>query len=379
MKLSKQKQKGNVPFEHASPCRSHSKDNILSNSNEYSKEQISTTTNSSVILKLIPNKPKTQKACHRLTRSVEYTPAFDTEKVENTYDNLTTSRKLKQDYLKKFAILSNRINKLKIHEKELEIKLKNQQQKQKKIETIKKDKVHLKNKINKIKELELQHLQEQKDRVKTRRQNDAERLNTLHEITAEKRKNLFDISKAEQNLVKTMITQTNTKRETMNKYKYLQSKEQQTLNKQLEQKRKIEKENKKISKNKELSEYNMLMANELKEKCLELEKLEEEYINNLKKTKMKACIMNKSFLNESLKNGTEMNDVSFTATTTKGMKHKSRSIKDNLKEENNTKRYSKNVLKVHNIKSARNVPSIKDNKKISESYTTMKTISQYKP
>jgi hypothetical protein len=145
MKLSKQKQKGNVPFEHASPCGSHSNDNILSNSNEYSKEQISTT-NSSVI----PNKPKTQKACHRLTRSVEYTPAFDTEKVENTYDNLTTSRKLKQDYLKKFAILSNRINKLKIHEKELEIKLKNQQQKQKKIETIKKDKVHLKNKINKI-------------------------------------------------------------------------------------------------------------------------------------------------------------------------------------------------------------------------------------
>ena len=51
-----------------------------------------------------------------------------------------------------------------------------------------------------------------------------------------------------------MITQTNTKRETINKYKYLQSKEQQTLNKQLEQKRKIEKENKKISKNKELSE-----------------------------------------------------------------------------------------------------------------------------
>ena len=98
MKLSKQKQKhkDNVPFEHASPCGSRSNDNIMSNSNEYSKEQTSSTTNSTAILKHIPNKPKTQKAYHRLTRSVEYTPAFDTEKVDNTYDSLTTSRKLKQ-------------------------------------------------------------------------------------------------------------------------------------------------------------------------------------------------------------------------------------------------------------------------------------------
>lgn len=398
MKLSKQNP--SIPSDLPSPLHLHSTNTSLlfpSPEPPLKDQTSSTTTNSTITSKHIL-KPK--KISHRLTRSQEYVPEFHTDKFDTDYDKLATSRKLKDNYLKKFTILTNRINKLKMHEKELETKLKNRFQKERKIETIKKDKVHFKNEINKFKEQKQQTLQEQKERIKTRRENDAERVNTLNEITAEKRKNLFDISKAEQNLIKTMITQTNTKTEAINKYKYIQSKEQQALNKQLEKKRKLEKENKRMSLKKAQCENNMLIAEQLKEKCNELEKLEEEYLNNLKKTKMKATtitttmgIINKSFLDESLKTVNEINNSSIINTNTNTnttRKHKSRSIKsNNLKGGNNTKNYSKEVFNNINnnkqqqqqIQQQRNQhPLNKDNnKKLCESCMTMNILSQYKP
>ena len=86
---------------------------------------------------------------------------------------------------------------------------------------------------------------------------------------------------------------------------------------------------------------------------------------------MKATtIMNKSFLDESLKTVSEVNNASLSNSISK---HKSRSIKSNLKGTNNTKRHSKEQPK-------RNQPTFnKDNKKLCESCMTMNVLSQYKP
>ena len=186
-----------------------------------------------------------------------------------------------------------------------------------------------------------------------------------------------------------MITQTNTKTEAINKSKYIQSKEQQALNKQLEKKRKIEKENKRISMKKAQCENNMLIAEQLKEKCNQLEKLEEEYLNNLKKTKMKTTtittamgIMNKSFIDESLKTVSEINNASISnSNTNTTRKHKSRSIKSNLKGGNYSKEVFNNINNNKQQQQQRNQhPLNKDNnKKLCESCMTMNILSQYKP
>ena len=148
MKLSKQKP--SIPSDLPSPLHLHSTNTSLlfpSPEPPIKDQTSSTTTNSTITSKHI-FKPK--KISHRLTRSQEYVPEFHTDKLDTDYDKLATSRKLKDNYLKKFTILTNRINKLKMHEKELETKLKNRFQKERKIETIKKDKVHFKNEINKL-------------------------------------------------------------------------------------------------------------------------------------------------------------------------------------------------------------------------------------
>ena len=323
------------PSTHPSSSTTPSIEPILSNSIEFISNDVTP-------LSTYPTKPKRTKphsnARHKFTRSLELSTEYQTEYMETNYDKLTTSRKLKQNYYNKYIILSNRINTLKKHEKELENKMSIYLKKEKRIESIKKDKNHLKTELSKHKAQQFQHLQAQREKIKTRRETETERLNTLHEIKAEKRKILFEISKADQNLVKTLITQTNTKTNAINKFKYLQFKEKKEMNKQIEKRKKMEKESKKINHNKEICEHNIAVAEELKQKCKELEKIEEQYMNTLKQTKMKAfefiekskvkgscsLYINRSLIEESLGKGSE--NGTNKGNNNKYKKHKSRSI-----------------------------------------------------
>lgn len=333
------------PSTHPSTSTTPSIEPTFSNSIEFISTDLTTPLSTTYPTKRKHYKPHSN-ARHKLTRSLELSTDYQTELCINdttNYDKLTTSRKLKQNYYNKYIILSNRINTLKKHEKELENKMNIYLKKEKKIESIKKDKLHLKTELSKHKAQQYQHLQAQKEKIKTRRETETERLNTLHEIKAEKRKILFEISKADQNLVKTLITQTNTKTNAVNKYKYLQFKEKKEMNKQIEKRKRMEKETKKINHNKEICERNIAMAEELKLKCKELEKIEEQYMNNLKQTKMKAfefmekakvkgscgLYINRSLIEEELRKGGENENMNVNGNggnKGKYKKHKSRSI-----------------------------------------------------
>ena len=96
---------------------------------------------------------------------------------------------------------------------------------------------------------------------------------------------------------------------------------------------------------------------------------------------MKATTImnNKSFIdnNDSLNTVNEINNVSLHNTTNK---HKSRSIKSNLKGGNNTKRYSKEMFnKQQQQRNTQHTPLNKNNNKLCESCMTMNVISHYKP
>ena len=217
MKLSKPK--SSTSSTHPSSSTTRSIEPVLSNSIEFISSDVASVSTCPAKSKPRTNKPHSN-ARHKYTRSLELSTEYQTEYMETNYDKLTTSRKLKQNYFNKYMILSNRINTLKKHEKELADKMSVYLKKERRIESIKKEKLHLKAELSRHKARQFQHLQEQKEKIKTRRENETERLNTLHEIKAEKRKILFEISKADQHLVKTMITQTNTKTKAVNKFKY---------------------------------------------------------------------------------------------------------------------------------------------------------------
>ena len=378
------------PSTHPSTSTTPSIEPTFSNSIEFISTDLTTPLSTTYSTKPKRYKPHSNVR-HKLTRSLELSTDYQTDHCINSttnYDKLTTSRKLKQNYYNKYIILSNRINTLKKHEKELENKMNIYLKKEKKIESIKKDKLTLKTELSKHKAQQYQHLQAQKEKIKTRRETETERLNTLHEIKAEKRKILFEISKADQNLVKTLITQTNTKTNAVNKYKYLQFKEKKEMNKQIEKRKKMEKETKKINHNKEICERNIAMAEELKLKCKELEKIEEQYMNNLKQTKMKAfefmekakvkgscgLYINRSLIEDSLRKGSD-NDNDNGGNKGKYKKHKSRSI--HIKDCYRSSNSNSNNTQIISLQNEFNVGNNKYHKTNSECCMTVGNLSHY--
>ena len=234
------------------------------------------------------NKKKGGVIKHRAKKSEQTSKSFESCNYLCEFETLNESEKLKKNYVKKYNILANRINALKKQEKEIETKLSCYKKKEKNIEQIKVSKDEFKKEIMKNKQKKLQLFTEQKQKIKTQKEIEQERINTLQEIKERKQKLLFEISKTDQTLVRTMISQSNTKNQAVNKYKYLQVKEKQEKFKQINQIKKIKQETQKKLKNKEKYEQNMEIAEEYRAKCEELARIEEEYIKNLQTTRIKT-------------------------------------------------------------------------------------------
>ena len=239
-------------------------------------------------LKLNADAKTTSKTKHKQNKSVNYSTSNSRATTLCDYEAVTESEKLKKNYMKKYIILENRINTLKRQEKEMETKLSAFKKKEKNREMIKNTKNEFKKQVIENRERKQRLFTEQKEKVKSLKESEQERLNTLQEINSQKKKLLFEISKTDQNLVKTMISQSITKNQAINKYKYLQIKENKERFKQNSHMNQIKKETEKKIKNKQKYEQNMQTAEELKQKCEELERLEDKYIKNLQTTRMKT-------------------------------------------------------------------------------------------
>ena len=256
-------------------------------------------------LKLNADAKTTSKTKHKQNKSVNYSTSNSRATTLCDYEAVTESEKLKKNYMKKYIILENRINTLKRQEKEMETKLSAFKKKEKNREMIKNTKNEFKKQVIENRERKQRLFTEQKEKVKSLKESEQERLNTLQEINSQKKKLLFEISKTDQNLVKTMISQSITKNQAINKYKYLQIKENKERFKQNSHMNQIKKETEKKIKTKQKYGQNMQTAEELKQKCEELERLEDKYIKNLQTTRMKT----NSFIENMLANKIALSNV----------------------------------------------------------------------
>jgi len=211
------------------------------------------------------------------------------------------SLKVKDDYLNKYSNLSNKINNLKKRSEELNNKIIAYNKKDIKIKKIQKSKSDLKIQILEAKKKNEEELNEKKNKIKSLRKIAKERNKSLQEIKSQKSHLLSEISKYDQNLVKSMINQTNYQNDTINKYKYLKSREQSEKSKN-KNKIKILKKKKNFQKiNNNIINKRMEEINTLKQKCIELERIKVRCIQEYQKTKKKVLRMNQSsnvFIND---------------------------------------------------------------------------------
>ena len=211
------------------------------------------------------------------------------------------SLKVKDDYLNKYSNLSNKINNLKKRSEELNNKIIAYNKKDIKIKKIQKSKSDLKIQILEAKKKNEEELNEKKNKIKSLRKKAKERNKRLQEIKSQKSHLLSEISKYDQNLVKSMINQTNYQNDTINKYKYLKSREQSEKSKN-KNKIKILKKKENFQKiNNNIINKRMEEINTLKQKCIELERIKVRCIQEYQKTKKKVLRMNQSsnvFIND---------------------------------------------------------------------------------
>lgn len=204
------------------------------------------------------------------------------------YDELNVSEKIKKQYEKKYIKLANRINALKKKDEDMESKMKGLQKKTIELEEIKKKKNDFKKELILCKKEKMRKLNEQKEKVKNMRIYEHHKQLTLQQMSNQKKKLLLEINKADQNLMKTMLSQTQSKTETNNRLKYLKEKDNKKRIKNnliefKENKIKTKKFNNKLNYN-----QNLNLTQNLKNKCKELEKLESVYKTELKYNQIKV-------------------------------------------------------------------------------------------
>ena len=219
---------------------------------------------------------------------INFWKSFDKNENKSISKNIiNSSSKIKDDYLHQYSNLTNKINNIKKRKDEMNKKLTAFEKKDKEIKNIQKSKSELKIKILEAKKKIEEELKEKKNKIQSMRKLEKERNKSLQEIKSQKSHLLSEITKYDQNLIKSMINHSNYQNDTINKYKYLKLRDEKK-NKNKIKIKKDKKFNDKIF-NKRLEEIN-----NLKQKCDELEKIKVRCIEDYKNTKKKVLSMNKS-------------------------------------------------------------------------------------
>lgn len=228
------------------------------------------------------------------------------------FEQWNTSEKIKKDILKKYKELETQVQTLKRKEKEMGSKMIAMKKRETEINEAKNKKNQFKNEVKENKELKKKKLNLQKEQLKNLRDYEHNRQLTLQEMTSQKRKLIADISKSDHNLMKTMLSQTISKKDAVNKCLYLKEKEhKENFKKNIKNLKEKNDTNKRMM-NKKKYEKNLSATETLKDKCKQLEKLQKEYRNLIKDEQIKAsCIEHPiNYMNHTFYKGNQQLDAS---------------------------------------------------------------------
>ena len=195
---------------------------------------------------------------------IDFWKSFDKNENKSISKNIiNSSSKIKDDYINQYSNLTNEINNIKKRKDEMNKKLTAFKKKDKEIKEIQKSKSELKIKILEAKKKNEEELKEKKNKIQSMRKLEKERNKSLQEIKSQKSHLLSEITKYDQNLIKSMINHSNYQNDNKNF-------NDKIFNKRLEE------------------------INNLKQKCDELEKIKVRCIEDYNNTKKKVLSMNKS-------------------------------------------------------------------------------------
>ena len=194
-------------------------------------------------------------------------------------------KKINKEFDEKCIKIRNRIQRLKNEEAECLKQRINFKKKEKHNKQIREDKIKLKNKINKLKEDKCKDLILKKNFVQSQRMKSNENRENKKKEIVSKKKSKYQSLLNEKHLMKIIREQLNTLQ--MNKNTYSHAKIKQELNEYEanRMKRNLEKQNM----NKKIHEQNImqlkLLEEEMKITCNQLEELEKQAVDRLKRTK----------------------------------------------------------------------------------------------
>lgn len=204
------------------------------------------------------------------------------------FDQWNDSEKLKRLELKKYKFLEQQLEVMKRKEKEMELMKSSMLKRASEINDAKSKKNKFKDEVKANKAYKQQKLNEQKEKTKNVRDYEYNRQLTFQNMLNKKHKIMAEISRADQNLMRTMLNQTMSKIDSIHKSMYLREREhKEKMKKDLKEKNDF-KETQRMKQNKKNYNQNCITTESLRDKCKELEKLHSDYKSKLKEERIKV-------------------------------------------------------------------------------------------
>lgn len=197
---------------------------------------------------------------------------------------MLTTVKERKEYEDKINLLNNRIKKLKDQEDEMKkkaIRMKSAVEREIKIKS---EKMELKKEINKTKKEMTKKAEKQKKQVLNEKQKRVEKLEKTKLDVLSKNKKQFDLARNDKLLIDSMLTQFNTHVSNVNNYRYVKAKQESIESKAQRFKKQTEREEQNKINFETKIEKESVGKELLKRKLRELEEVEEQCMQSLKKT-----------------------------------------------------------------------------------------------
>ena len=228
------------------------------------------------------------------------------------FDQWNVSEKIKKQIFKEYKHLETQVNTLKKKEKEMESKKNAMEKRASEINEIKVKKNQFKNAIKEDKELKRKQLNLQKEKMKLQRDFEHERYIAFINETNKKRQNLTDKNKDDQKLMRTMLSQTLSRKNAFNKCMYLKEKEHKEKFRKNKQDTKDKNDTQKKILNKRNYDLNLTTTESLRDKLRELERVQSEYKSLLKNEKIKVSAIEHpiNYMNHTFYKGSQTPDNS---------------------------------------------------------------------
>ncbi|MCQ2815877.1 MAG: hypothetical protein MJ252_01300 [archaeon] len=263
---------------------------------------------------LTPLKPESSKEDEKETLRMYMRSKSMTDMEINDlsdFDQMNISEKMKNDLMKKYKYLENQVKTLRLKDEEITQKRKGMEKRASLVNEYKREKNKFKAELRDNKDLKKRRLDEQKLKIKSIREYEIARQQTFNEMQDKKKKLMTEINKADQSLMKSMLSQTISNRESAKKSMYLREKEheEKIRKERLDQKQKNEAYRKMMNNKK--YEKNLTDTEGLREKVKKLEEIQNTYRNKLRNELFKANDVSHpvNYLNHTFYKGDKKKDI----------------------------------------------------------------------